>query len=861
MAFRKFGGLNYAPNNNIVHNTFSSTKNITITNQVGSPNSNLSIQSNLDMSGNSLFEIGEAHFETGFITSGSGALTFDNSTSISSGIDFNAGAGMTLRGMDFNNAAGTTFRFNTTDSGTISLHNQTVSVATGDINLTAPTGQTIFIDPLLTVPKITTRPGTDLFVSTGTTDGHVRIDRDVNVSGDIIHTGVSQFIGNVGITGTLGVTGTSVFDGQVGITGLFGVTGHSVFDGSVGVTGMFGVTGRSTFNGESTFNGSIIFNGSIGVTDALGATGGFGVTGASIFNGSVGITGYFGVTGRSTFDGSVGITGLLGVTGACVFNGTVEFVDYVPTCKIGPTGNYDLTNKQYVNSVVSAGGVTLFNNNNDWYGENLFKNKLGISAPFGVTGASTFNGSSVFNGQVGVSGPFGVTGASTFNGSSVFNGQVGVSGSFGVTGASTFNGPSTFIGQVGVSGPFGVTGTSTFNGSSTFIGQVGVSGPFGVTGASTFIGQVGVTGLFGVTGASTFDGHVGVTGQFSVTGTSTFNGSLGVTELFGVTGTSTFDGSVGVTGLFGVTGASTFNGSVGINPTVGSHNAEALNISNIGSSNRIGFIPNINAAAMTYNSLTVVNESLIYAGASMDNGGLSIVPWSNTSCGIRLTKDTALIGAGGITNDPTSSISCSNGNVSVKGTLTLSDITPNVTLTQTDLSCLKGTTGGVIQNQLNGKVNLTGAETIAGIKTFSNNITFQAIVSFPNSTSINNGEVKAVSFDATSDYRIKQNVTNLGNTYTLDNLRPVSYYNTKLQCQDLGFIAHEVQQEIPHIVTGEKDGEKLQSINYNRLIPILVKELNEQKQENKQNKELINKLMQSNEYLMKHVNELIKKLL
>jgi hypothetical protein len=104
----------------------------------------------------------------------------------------------------------------------------------------------------------------------------------------------------------------------------------------------------------------------------------------------------------------------------------------------------------------------------------------------------------------------------------------------------------------------------------------------------------------------------------------------------------------------------------------------------------------------------------------------------------------------------------------------------------------------------------------------------------------------AVAYFSTSDYRIKENVTNLGNTYVLDNLRPVSYYNTSSCSQDIGFLAHEVQKEIPILVSGEKDGTNMQTINYNGLIPLLVKELNEQKQ-------IIIKLTQSNEYLIKEV--------
>jgi len=45
----------------------------------------------------------------------------------------------------------------------------------------------------------------------------------------------------------------------------------------------------------------------------------------------------------------------------------------------------------------------------------------------------------------------------------------------------------------------------------------------------------------------------------------------------------------------------------------------------------------------------------------------------------------------------------------------------------------------------------------------------------------------------------------------------------------LGFIAHEVQEQYPFLVTGEKDGKNNQSINYQEMIPILVKEIQDLK--------------------------------
>jgi cytoskeletal protein CcmA (bactofilin family) len=96
----------------------------------------------------------------------------------------------------------------------------------------------------------------------------------------------------------------------------------------------------------------------------------------------------------------------------------------------------------------------------------------------------------------------------------------------------------------------------------------------------------------------------------------------------------------------------------------------------------------------------------------------------------------------------------------------------------------------------------------------------------------NNGNCAADSFTTISDYRIKENIVSLHNlSYSVDNLNPVYYYNTNLQSEDFGFIAHEVQEHFPFLVRGDKDGEKKQSLNYTGIIPLLVKEIQELKKE------------------------------
>ena len=87
------------------------------------------------------------------------------------------------------------------------------------------------------------------------------------------------------------------------------------------------------------------------------------------------------------------------------------------------------------------------------------------------------------------------------------------------------------------------------------------------------------------------------------------------------------------------------------------------------------------------------------------------------------------------------------------------------------------------------------------------------------------GNVIVSSINTTSDYRIKENIIQLDNTFEVDKLKPVTYFNKMSQKQDIGLIAHELQEVFPELVNGVKDGEIHQSVNYISLIPILIKEI------------------------------------
>jgi hypothetical protein len=94
--------------------------------------------------------------------------------------------------------------------------------------------------------------------------------------------------------------------------------------------------------------------------------------------------------------------------------------------------------------------------------------------------------------------------------------------------------------------------------------------------------------------------------------------------------------------------------------------------------------------------------------------------------------------------------------------------------------------------------------------------------------------IKTTSINVVSDYRIKQNVEPIDTAnaeFSIDAMRPVSYYNTVTTRNEYGFIAHELQSTHPDLVVGAKDAVDLQSINYNSMLALLVGEIKALKQQ------------------------------
>ena len=65
-------------------------------------------------------------------------------------------------------------------------------------------------------------------------------------------------------------------------------------------------------------------------------------------------------------------------------------------------------------------------------------------------------------------------------------------------------------------------------------------------------------------------------------------------------------------------------------------------------------------------------------------------------------------------------------------------------------------------------------------------------------------------------------------TTRLKQLKPARFnFKTEKDTTLDGFLAHEVSSIVPEAITGEKDGEEMQGIDHSKLVPLLVKTVQE----------------------------------
>jgi len=84
-----------------------------------------------------------------------------------------------------------------------------------------------------------------------------------------------------------------------------------------------------------------------------------------------------------------------------------------------------------------------------------------------------------------------------------------------------------------------------------------------------------------------------------------------------------------------------------------------------------------------------------------------------------------------------------------------------------------------------------------------------------------------VSFNTSSDYRLKEDLKDFAG---LDMVSKIPVYDYKWKADEsrsYGVMAHELQEVLPQAVVGEKDAEEMQGVDYSKIVPLLIKSIQE----------------------------------
>jgi len=94
-----------------------------------------------------------------------------------------------------------------------------------------------------------------------------------------------------------------------------------------------------------------------------------------------------------------------------------------------------------------------------------------------------------------------------------------------------------------------------------------------------------------------------------------------------------------------------------------------------------------------------------------------------------------------------------------------------------------------------------------------------------------NTDTTAVNYNTTSDYRLKEDLQDFAGIDLIERMKVYDYKWINYESRSYGVLAHELQEVLPGAVTGEKDDEEMQGVDYSKVVPVLIKAIQELKAE------------------------------
>jgi hypothetical protein len=85
----------------------------------------------------------------------------------------------------------------------------------------------------------------------------------------------------------------------------------------------------------------------------------------------------------------------------------------------------------------------------------------------------------------------------------------------------------------------------------------------------------------------------------------------------------------------------------------------------------------------------------------------------------------------------------------------------------------------------------------------------------------------ATSYNTSSDYRLKENYQDFNGLDMVSNIPVYDFKWKSAEERSFGVKAHELQEVLPQAVSGDKDAEEMQGVDYSKIVPLLVKSIQE----------------------------------
>ena len=94
-----------------------------------------------------------------------------------------------------------------------------------------------------------------------------------------------------------------------------------------------------------------------------------------------------------------------------------------------------------------------------------------------------------------------------------------------------------------------------------------------------------------------------------------------------------------------------------------------------------------------------------------------------------------------------------------------------------------------------------------------------------------NGATNTTSYLSASDYRLKEDLKSFDGMSLLEQIQVYDFKWKKENVRTFGVLAHELKEVLPLVVDGDKDEEKYQTVDYSKIVPVLIKSIQELKAE------------------------------